>query len=295
MSPQQASGHPVDFRSDQFSLGALFYEVVTGLQTFKRATVAQTLAAIIEDDPQPVAEANPKTPTPLRWIIERCLAKDPEDRYAATRDLVRDLATLRAHLSELSSGARIGVEEPRRRRRRWQAAAVGAAVLLGMVGMLFLGRRLESATATQPHFASSPSRRRHRHRPVRPGRPDDRLFLPDRGQTARAALHAARQPEVRPLGLPPAQILSISRDGEMALPLSRPHALLPRIAHMVEQVRADPHLLEGTLAQARSRGSAARAARRRDSPIGCRTAPHSPRSTASEIAAGSSFQSKGRL
>src|SRR6266851_6159765 len=81
MSPEQARGGEIDYRSDIFSFGSMLYEMVAGKQPFKCASTAQTLAAIIEDDPQPVAEANPKTPTPLRWIIERCLAKDPDDRY----------------------------------------------------------------------------------------------------------------------------------------------------------------------------------------------------------------------
>src|SRR5678816_990373 len=75
MSPEQARGEPVDYRADVFSLGSILYEMVTGKQPFKRDSTAQTLAAIIEDDPQPLVEANAKTPTPLRWVIERCLAK----------------------------------------------------------------------------------------------------------------------------------------------------------------------------------------------------------------------------
>jgi serine/threonine protein kinase len=70
MSPEQASGHPVDFRSDQFSFGSLVYEMATGMSPFRRATAAQILAAIIQDEPEPVATVNPKVPTPLRWIVE---------------------------------------------------------------------------------------------------------------------------------------------------------------------------------------------------------------------------------
>ena len=107
MSPEQARGGEIDYRSDIFSFGSMLYEMVAGKQPFKCASTAQTLAAIIEDDPQPVAEANPKTPTPLRWIIERCLAKDPEDRYTSTRDLARDLQSIRDHLSDATTSAQI--------------------------------------------------------------------------------------------------------------------------------------------------------------------------------------------
>ena len=103
MSPQQARGAEVDYRSDIFSFGAVLYEMAAGKQAFKGPSSAQTLAAVIEDDPQSLAEANPKTPTPLRWIVERCLAKDPEDRYTSTRDLARDLQRIRDHLSDMAS------------------------------------------------------------------------------------------------------------------------------------------------------------------------------------------------
>src|SRR6266568_2795195 len=99
MSPEQASGHPVDFRSDQFSLGAILYEMASGKRAFDRPTAVQTLSAVIQDEPEPLSATAPKIPANLIWIIERCLAKDPEERYASTRDLARDLAALRDHVS----------------------------------------------------------------------------------------------------------------------------------------------------------------------------------------------------
>jgi hypothetical protein len=91
MSPEQASGGAVDFRSDQFSLGLILYEMVTGRRAFSRSTAVQTLSAIIQDDPEPIESLNPRVPSSFRWLVDRCLAKDPEDRYASTRDLARDL------------------------------------------------------------------------------------------------------------------------------------------------------------------------------------------------------------
>src|SRR5437588_5592582 len=133
MSPEQARGTAVDFRSDIFSFGSVLYEMVTGKRPFKGESSAQTMAAIIEDDPPPISELNPKVPAPLRWIIERCLAKDPEDRYASTRDLARDLASVRDHLSESSL---VAVEEPARGRAAagsWLKAAAWAlaAIVVG--------------------------------------------------------------------------------------------------------------------------------------------------------------------
>jgi predicted ATPase len=103
MSPEQASGLPLDFRSDQFSFGSVLYEMVTGKRSFQRRSNAETLAAILRDNPEPVASLNPQAPAPLCWVIERCLAKNPKERYASTCDLARDLATIRDRLSEAPS------------------------------------------------------------------------------------------------------------------------------------------------------------------------------------------------
>jgi predicted ATPase len=106
MSPEQASGKPLDFRSDQFSLGAVLYELATGARAFRRDSPVQTLAAILEDDPEPIASLNARLPAPFCWIVDRCLSKDPDERYASTRDLARDLAELREHVLEAPAGAR---------------------------------------------------------------------------------------------------------------------------------------------------------------------------------------------
>ncbi len=66
----------------------------------------------MREEPEPIAKLNPGVPAPLRWIIERCLSKDVEQRYASTRDLARDLASLRDHLSELSGESAAGVVQP---------------------------------------------------------------------------------------------------------------------------------------------------------------------------------------
>ena len=100
MSPEQASGLPLDFRSDQFSLGLVLYEMVTGKRAFRRSTAAETLVAVLRDQPDPVATLAPDAPAPLAWAIERCLAKEPEKRYASTRDLAHELAAIRDRFAE---------------------------------------------------------------------------------------------------------------------------------------------------------------------------------------------------
>jgi serine/threonine-protein kinase len=141
MSPEQASGAVVDFRSDQFSFGSILYEMATGKRPFQKETVIDTLSAILHEEPKPVAQLNPEVPAPLRWIVERCLAKDPGARYAATEDLARDLAGVRQRVSELS-GTEAALSPGARRASRgpllWGLAA--AALLAGSVaGFLFRG------------------------------------------------------------------------------------------------------------------------------------------------------------
>ena len=135
MSPEQASGEPLDFRSDQFSLGSMLYEMTTGQKAFQRKTAAETMSAIIREEPEPIAKLRPDLPLPVRWMLDRCLAKDREERYASTKDLARDLASVRDHISEVSSGAEAmlaATGRPGRPRiaRLALAVALGAALIL---------------------------------------------------------------------------------------------------------------------------------------------------------------------
>src|SRR5215510_5255324 len=100
MSPEQAAGQALDFRSDQFSLGSILYEMATGKRAFQRKTAIDTLAAILNEEPEAVSAVNPQAPLPLRWIVERCLQKELRQSCASTEDLARDLGGLRDHLSE---------------------------------------------------------------------------------------------------------------------------------------------------------------------------------------------------
>jgi predicted ATPase len=76
------------------------YEMLTSKRPFERATPMKSLAAVIREEPASVIELNPQVPSPLRWILERCLAKSPDSRYGSTRELASDLALVRDHFSE---------------------------------------------------------------------------------------------------------------------------------------------------------------------------------------------------
>jgi predicted ATPase len=100
MSPQQAVGDRVDFRSDQFSFGVILYEMATGKRAFERRGEMETLVAILRDEPESIGHLNPQIPRPFQWTVKLCLAKKPEDRYASTEELARDLTIVRDHMGE---------------------------------------------------------------------------------------------------------------------------------------------------------------------------------------------------
>jgi len=106
MSPEQLQGLAVDHRTDIFSLGAVMYEMSTGLRPFPGATSAQISSAILRDTPRPVTELRADLPGGLERILRRCLAKDVAERYGSARELREALERLRR---ELTSGAHSGI------------------------------------------------------------------------------------------------------------------------------------------------------------------------------------------
>ena len=159
MSPEQASGRPVDYRSDQFALGLLLYELLTRTRPFERATTAQSLAATIEAEPMPIEALNRDVSPHLAAIVARCLAKDPAERYESTRDLARDLKGV---LGE-SSRATTPVPTTPPASRRLYLAAIAALVLIAMAGAAVwrwrsAGTGGQGATVERPLIAVVPFR-----------------------------------------------------------------------------------------------------------------------------------------
>jgi Tol biopolymer transport system component len=131
MSPEQAQGKPVDARSDIFSFGSLLYEMVTGRRAFHGDTKISTLAAIIHQEPTPLAA---ETPRDLEKIITRCLRKDPARRFQHMADV--HVALL--ELKEDTDSGKLAAELPPRPRRYRRAAAGIAALLLIAAAALWL-------------------------------------------------------------------------------------------------------------------------------------------------------------
>ncbi|MEO6486428.1 MAG: protein kinase [Thermoanaerobaculia bacterium] len=189
MSPEQATGRRVEFTSDQFSLGTILYELATGRQAFKRPSSAETLVAIIREEPEPMGQ-NGRVAPPLRWLVERCLSKDPAERYASTKDLARDLATLRDHIGEVTGSGEI--------------AAVSIAPSESPTYQRLTFRR---GTILAARFA-----------------PDGQTIIYGASWDGNATRLFSTRPEnseSSQLMLPDAEILSISRSGMMAISLER--------------------------------------------------------------------------
>lgn len=106
MAPEQVTGKTVDFRCDQFSFGIVVYEMLSGRRAFQRPSQVEELSAIVRDEPPALGEVHPEAPLPLQWLMGRCLAKNPAERYHSTHDLHRDLETLATHILQPAAPAR---------------------------------------------------------------------------------------------------------------------------------------------------------------------------------------------
>jgi len=144
MSPEQARAQEVDYHSDQFSLGLVLYEMLAGRQAFARPSAVQTMSAIVEDEPPPLERA---IPAQLRWILERCLAKEREARYESTRDLARELANLRDRFSELTAATGSVQAAAVRPHRRVALRALAAAVVVSALAAWCAARLLNDPRA----------------------------------------------------------------------------------------------------------------------------------------------------
>src|SRR5277367_3484058 len=94
MSPEQVRGKTVDHRTDVFAFGAILYEMLTGKRAFQRSTSAETMTAILNDDPPSISQIVQTTPPGLQRVVHRCLEKNPEQRFYSAHDLAFALEAL---------------------------------------------------------------------------------------------------------------------------------------------------------------------------------------------------------
>jgi serine/threonine protein kinase/Tol biopolymer transport system component len=163
MSPEQVEGHDADERSDIFSLGAVMYEMATGDKAFAASSEARLIAAVLTSQPRPIRERRVLAPRLLDHTIQRCLAKDPAERWQSARDL---LAVIRS-LHEVEAAGMT-------RRQWWSPGRVALA--------LSIGAAIVAATmALARHPAPATERASAVRFPIGP--PDDTYFVPTSATT----------------------------------------------------------------------------------------------------------------
>ncbi len=133
MSPEQVLGHDVDQRSDIFSLGLVFYEMVTGHQAFSGRTATETMDGILHSEPEPIAAVRANVPPELQRIIRKCIEKDRAKRYSSARELYTDALQFRGPRPKQFA---LSMD---RRRFVFTAAAVGIAGAVTIAGIELLG------------------------------------------------------------------------------------------------------------------------------------------------------------
>ena len=243
MAPEQVRGRQADARSDIFSFGAILYEMLSGNRAFHGDSAADTMSAILREDPPDLSLTNQNFPDGLERIVRHCIEKNPEQRFHSAHDLAFDLESL----SGLSApGARPVPAIPAPSRRGILGAAA-VAVLAAAVAVSYLaGRRVEKGSAPAgPSF----SQLTFRQQPIFKAR-----FAPDGKTVVFSAATQGSTPEIFSLrpdfpganarGLSGVHLLSISSRGELAV-LTRARY----IAH---------NLFDGTLARMPLEGAAPR-------------------------------------
>ena len=138
MSPEQVRGLPTDHRTDIFAFGAILYEMVMGKRGFGGATSADTMSAILNEDPPPISEIAPETPAALERVIRRCLEKNPEQRFQSAADLAFALEALGDPTASTVSGMYPAVKTKQRQKILVHAVVIAGVVIAAIAGYLLL-------------------------------------------------------------------------------------------------------------------------------------------------------------
>ncbi len=154
MSPEQVRGQSVDFRSDLFSFGTVLYEMLTGSHAFQRDTSAETMTAILREDPPEVSGSGLQLSPALDRIVRHCLEKNPGERFQSARDLIFDLESL-----SFASNSSPQLDQPdaavlRPSASRRILAAAGALLLLALITTAFFAGKQIQKTASPPPSAA---------------------------------------------------------------------------------------------------------------------------------------------
>jgi len=222
MSPEQVKGKSADARSDIFSFGAILYEALSGARAFHRDTAAETMSAILREDPPDLSATNKNVQPGLERVVRHCLEKNPEERFHSAADLAFDLESLsgasapRPTVDTRTAPFRVG---------RVPVLIGLALAVAGMAATYWLGKRGGQVQPAKFHQLT-----------FRRGTIASARFAPD-GQTIlytsawdgnplEVFVSRLDSPESRPFGLANAEVLSVSPSGEMAVSLNR-HGGIP--------------------------------------------------------------------
>jgi Tol biopolymer transport system component len=132
MAPEQVRGQPADPRADIFALGCILYEMATGQRAFQRDTVAETMTAILREDPPETSDGLHPVPPALDEVIRHCLEKRPEERFQSARDLSFALRALTGTQPTSGRAAAVAADDRAASARR-SVLPIGAAVAASLV------------------------------------------------------------------------------------------------------------------------------------------------------------------
>jgi Tol biopolymer transport system component len=217
MAPEQLEGNEADARSDIWALGCVLYEMATGKRAFEGKSQASLIAAILEHVPTPIVTLAPLSPPALDRVVNRCVAKDPEERWQSARDLAQELRWI------AEGGSQAGAQAPAagrtRGRGRFPLPWVLVAVMAVVTGVsLILALRVDRSAPRQFLFQQLA---------YRPAAIFRAAFAPDgktivysaapEGNVPAIFTVRPEYPEPQPLGLHDVQLLSVSSQGELAV------------------------------------------------------------------------------
>ncbi|HTK78522.1 MAG TPA: protein kinase, partial [Gemmataceae bacterium] len=226
MAPEQVRGRPTDARSDIFSFGAILYEMISGKRAFQGDSAADTMSAILKEDPPDLSVTNQGIAPGLERIVRHCLEKNPEQRFHSAHDLAFDLEAL-SGTSGQSAAPNAGARASKGRGSlRLAAFALVGAGVLALV--FWAGRRTSGAPAAGVSEATAVV---HKRLTYRRGNVLFARFTADAQTVVYGAAWGDRpveiflsrvgSPETRPLGIVGASLLSVSRGGELAILLKK--------------------------------------------------------------------------
>jgi eukaryotic-like serine/threonine-protein kinase len=211
MSPEQVRAQPVDHRSDIFSFGAIFYEMLSGRRAFRGASAVETMNAILKEEPPELSATNRTLPPALERIVHHCLEKSPEERFQSARDIAFDLEQLSG------SQTHAPVEGVAPRRRRWPRLALAILAGVAALGLAYVAgmrRHASGIVAFRPVTFQN-------------GLVNNARFGSDGKTIVYQAAWAgfdpdvyvtqAGSPESRSLGLKGALLAAVSRSGELLI------------------------------------------------------------------------------